>query len=92
MKAETPCKAMGYGKRRGIMLFCHIILANEIDWLYLAFSLVLRWHDRGETEETTVSEERFISKIQIYSHEFSTESFFLLIAFCGYLCYLYDLT
>ena len=31
MKAETPCKAMGYGKRRGIMLFCHIILANEID-------------------------------------------------------------
>ena len=26
MKAEIPCKAMGYGKRRGIMLFCHIIL------------------------------------------------------------------
>ena len=35
---------------------------------------------------------RFISKIQIYFHEFSTESFFLLIAFCGYLCYLCDLT
>ena len=73
MKAETPCKAMGYGK-----LIVFGLLPCCVGTI-------------GEKPR----KQQFLrrdSKIQIYSHEFSTESFFLLIAFCGYLCYLCDLT